>query len=337
MKSQGTIIAFILFFYFPAQIIVAQDKAKLLYFNAVNDSKSTINLKHLNFDSNASFSDYEFKKDVDFYGSKFNKKADFSHVLFKKQASFKRDTFSTYADFSDLQTGDSTELIFDGAILPDTLDFSHNPKLTNNINLIHCNYKSPQHYDKIKDVYFKKHVINLHATDLWKLKLEYKYFKFDLHGLSYDEKTTIYEGMLKNFKDHGQNESYELLDIDFQQFKNPTFAWVGKLWWNFGYNKEYVFGWAVLFIMIFTIINFFLYNTLNERVYKFDNLPDVPKGKHQHRLWYSFVYTFSIFFQLKLKIDKINFRSKLGTAYLLFMYLLGLVCLAYMANFVLGK
>jgi len=55
------------------------------------------------------------------------------------------------------------------------------------------------------------------------------------------------------------------------------------------------------------------------------------------RWWYSFIYTASIFFRLTLKLDNLKYTDKRWTAYVMLVYLIGVVCLAYMANFVLQK
>lgn len=55
------------------------------------------------------------------------------------------------------------------------------------------------------------------------------------------------------------------------------------------------------------------------------------------RLWFSFIYTCTIFFPLFLKIDKIKYRHKLMVFYIFLVYTAGLVCVGYMANFVVQK
>ena len=55
------------------------------------------------------------------------------------------------------------------------------------------------------------------------------------------------------------------------------------------------------------------------------------------RLWYAFVYSANIFFRLTLKVEDLQYNRIWATLYVMIMYTLGLVCLAYMANFVLQK
>lgn len=74
---------------------------------------------------------------------------------------------------------------------------------------------------------------------------------------------------------------------------------------------------------------------LNTKVYTVENIP--PSLKILATVWFSFIYTSTVFFRLTLKIENIKFEKKLGTTYLILMYTVGLICLAYMANFVLQK
>lgn len=100
----------------------------------------------------------------------------------------------------------------------------------------------------------------------------------------------------------------------------------------------------------FTFITYLLLEFLQQNIYPLEvikkkeestnsyNHPYSPKFR---KLWYSFVYTGTIFFGLTLKIDHFKFdprpRNVIGTFYLLFMYVLGILCLAYMANFVIQQ
>ena len=56
-----------------------------------------------------------------------------------------------------------------------------------------------------------------------------------------------------------------------------------------------------------------------------------------NRLWYSFVYTTNIFFRFTLNMDELKYSQKKGVIYLLLVYLIGIICIAYLANFVIQK
>jgi len=202
------------------------------------------------------------------------------------------------------------------------------------------------------------------GSDIPKLHLDYLHFRlllpdstliqplnlqFNKKPISPDEKASIYESLLNNFKTNGQTESFQLLDIEYQEFKwkhsRASFlTWLPKYWWNFGYDKEYVFLWTFVFLFIFTFFTYFFIYDLNTKVYPVDKIPAYtywePKltvKRFWQRLWFSLMYTSVIFFKLSLDIKKLEFKKIGGTFYIIIVYTFGLLCLAYMANFVLQK
>jgi uncharacterized protein YjbI with pentapeptide repeats len=303
---------------------------------------------HLTDINNAQFYNY-----ASFYSSRFDTSAFFMNTRFVN-ATFSRDTISgmIYFDsarmgkkcyFSDLNFGNKGGLSFYKTILPDTLDFYYNNAIPGIINLTEANFTDSAYFKGAKAGY-KKHNIDLYKTDISKFKLDYIHFRlyFDPRDeMSNEDKEIVYEGLLTNFKTNGQEESYKLLDIEYRQFRWNN-SWASFLpcipyYWNhFGYDKQFIFLWTFIFVIVFTLVTLFMIEYLNDEVYKVEGIP--PSFKNfSSRLWYSFIYTSSVFFRLTLKIENINFEKRSGTVYLIVMYTLGLICLAYMANFVLQK
>ncbi|MDB5086506.1 MAG: Uncharacterized protein JWR09_500 [Mucilaginibacter sp.] len=162
------------------------------------------------------------------------------------------------------------------------------------------------------------------------------------NSLSKDEVISTYEKVLKNFDLNGQKVSYETLDIEYRDFKNGWFI-LPHIWNCYGYHKDWIFRWIAVFIVFFTIVTFFFINKLNRKddgVYYIKNIPSANQAKtvltFLKRLWYSLMYTSIIFFFLSLKTENINFK-KAGVLYIFLVYSVGLLCLGYMANFVLQK
>ncbi|MFD1257987.1 hypothetical protein ACFQ3S_14355 [Mucilaginibacter terrae] len=89
----------------------------------------------------------------------------------------------------------------------------------------------------------KRTKLYLRGVDFSKLRLNYTDFQLSFDGyipkLKDSEITLVYEGLLNNFKERGQLQSYELLDIEYQSFLDTSpfkiESFVNKLWWNFGY------------------------------------------------------------------------------------------------------
>lgn len=304
----------------------------------------------------------------DFSRTRFEQQADFSKVVFNGSVYFKECSFSNLVNFnsakfsnsvylSHLELLDSSEFNFENSVLPDTIDFSDNKYLSNDIDLTVANFKDSLHYDFKKDSYLKPHYIFLYKSDVPKFHLDYTHFKLIVDSIPekhepipVDEAESMYEALLNNFKQRGQQESYKLLDIEYQEFKwkhswAPFMAIVDKGWWNYGYNKEKIFLWTFLLIVMFTIITFCNLGYLMNNVYDMPNIhmhDKIRTGKFTksckrffRRAWYSFIYSANIFFRLTLNIEKVKYDKFWGVAYIMFMYTAGLICLAYMANFVL--
>jgi uncharacterized protein YjbI with pentapeptide repeats len=305
------------------------------------------------FHGSVSFLQAEFHDTANFSGTTFPKDVDFSHLNLRGKISFLQSTFCNYADFSQEEFSDSGYLLFQKAVLPDTLNFSGNAKINNEIDLSAANLTEISHDDSLKGKSYKKHYIFLYKTDISKFHFDYTHFKLlfidPATGLEIpvDEKEAMYEQALKNFQDRGQQVSHKLLDIEYQNFvwQRSGFRWVGwvpRLWWNYGYDKQNVFYWTFILLILFSFINFFLLNFLNDNVYEVENIPKHVITKFTlrdiaSRVWYGFIYTVSIFFRVSLDVTKIKYHKIGGTILVLIIYLLGLVCLAYMANFVLQR
>ncbi|MEO5991088.1 MAG: pentapeptide repeat-containing protein [Ferruginibacter sp.] len=320
------------------------------------------------FNNILKFHTSEFDGQVDCSDATFNNKVIFRDLTFNGDVSFDNAVFSNYASFSDLIFGDNVEMTFNRAKLPDTIIFDYNSQIPK-IDFSIANFNGES----------TKHSISLFKSDISKLSLDYIHFK--LIWINYanaqliaEDKETVYEALLANFKFNGQSESYKQLDIEYNDFKWDSrhlrlLGWISSIWWNYGYNKEFIFFWTFGFIIIFTITSFPWLNYLNSKVYHIDNIPFLPpilfsksskkwniKDENikkrwikiyktepvkpsirtiKTRFWYSFFYTSSIFFRLTLKVEGMKFQERKGIVYLMLVYLTGIVCLAYLANFVL--
>lgn len=157
-----------------------------------------------------------------------------------------------------------------------------------------------------------------------------------------DEVMATYEKVLKNFEANGQKKSYQTLDIEFNDYKNGAFI-LPHIWNCYGYHREWVFYWALAFLVFFTLITFVFIDILNQPadeggIYHLDNLKtENLADTWYNRLWYAFMYTSTLFFILKINIEKLNFKRKWGVFYIIIVYSIGVLCLGYMANFVLQK
>ncbi len=353
---------------------------------------STSNFKSAHFNSDCNFLGSKFLSESDFYGAYFEGNArfdkcifqgdcNFNHVNFNNENIFIKTVFDNKLILQSLRVTKNTIFDFTDAILPDTIDFSNNPiiflGLPTTIDFSRANQKKKGSENSqisvlrtiaksIKNYFYPfdtsgnwmKTRINLDNSDISKIKIDYDnfqpYFFSDKNtdSLTKDKLESLYEGLLKNFKDRGQIDSYEKLDLEHKRFEDklaPKDFSVQDWWWRYGYEKWRIFIHSFLFILIFSSMNFFFlhkFNDKNHGVYHIDNIPEFSPykfgfsyrriGHFYKRFWYSMMYTSVIFFLLTLKIEKVRFY-KPAVIWVMFVYTVGLICMGFMANLVLQK
>jgi hypothetical protein len=162
--------------------------------------------------------------------------------------------------------------------------------------------------------------------------------------LSSDKTEALYSGLLKNFETHGQKISYESADIERNNFIHTNWN-ISRIWNEYGYHKEWIFYWTASFLLIFTMTTYMLGNVLfendnkNDVIYGMKNMPELdmdckfPKLK---KIKYAFIYTAIIFFSFSVRTENLNFRKK-ACVYIVIVNVVGLLCLGYLANFILQK
>jgi len=289
----------------------------------------------------ATFSKDTFKNNLDFSGVTFEKGVDFSSCCFNSSVDLSDVTFSKNANFRDIKEKGECSIDFTEARLPIFLDFSYNHDLANEIDLTTSDFNTDGFVKKElpKNDSIKYHYINLFKSNITKFHIDYIHFRLVFYdsknnsSLPNDEKRSIYEQLLKNFKDRGQEDSYEILDKEYKWFKEPIFlGFLEWIWWDFGYKKWLVFIWTIGFLFIFTLLTRIKLNYLQTSVYCIEIVNPLSK----HLFWHSFLYTVSIFFPLSLKGK--NFKSSgFGIIYVVLVYLSGILCVAYIANFIIQK
>lgn len=360
----------------PKTGIYMDDCAICLDTTAGVDNPDSMARPYHTWKDKVSFQDAAFGPSVDFRKSMFLDTAAFTGAVLGKSANFSYDTFkgpvyfddvtfarnthftyvsfSHYAKFTNLRATDSISIQFDDATLPDTIDFSQNPALLCKIDLTTANFNAQGRSDTASGAYIRPHYIFLFNSDISKFKLDYFHFRLLVpdstitpslgaqhQRISIDQKEAMYEALLNNFKQNGQDESYQLLDIEYQTFKwhhswAPWVPFLLRLWWNFGYDKEFVFLWIIGGLLVFTLICSCYLRTMNAHVYEAISPVKIKDlTKLSKRIWYSFYYTANVFFRLTLDRSCMRFERLGLTIYFFLIYALGTLCLGYLANFIL--
>jgi hypothetical protein len=315
------------------------------------------------FDSSAAFRYASFNSIVDFEGASFNSMAYFNRSRFGSTADFSESKFNSMADFRWARFGpiaDFRWVRFDGpvdfreATLPDTLDFRWVTEIEREVDFTFARRPSSQ----------APCLIALAGTDISKIKLQMRLFKLwfppwkkesEDMATTYDQKASVYESVLNKLKDDGFEDSYEILDIEYRRLKaehqgifNRYFldTWQ-DWWWNYGYTKERIVLWTILLWALISCINLGLYHRLNEHVYTvgfLESEQDLAEGRMSNLILHIMrvvTYTALIFFGLKMSVDKFSEgvirRHPWLFCYLMVVYVVGLVCLGFIANMVFAR
>lgn len=209
--------------------------------------------------------------------------------------------------------------------------------------------------------------LNLRGVNIEKLKLSYEYFELyhpeKISLSTYDESVGVYEGLVKNFKNNGQQASLERVDKEFQEFKltrhpdahfgDVLLNWINKHWNDYGYAKGRIWAWTGGFFLFFWLVNWLRFPHIFHNNYQIKSIREILQ---ERKIWgdlvydsskasfvnfraldQSLIYTALVFFGLKLSIENFNFRNFRGVLYIGLQYVTGLICLAYLANFMISS
>jgi hypothetical protein len=310
------------------------------------------------FNNPVSFNSAVFKGRVNFSSACFKDDADFTAATFDSVVSFMSARFSHIAHFENLHFAGKNTLDFTKTHLPDTLDFSDNAALENEINLLAAQFDSANS----KRIYVEFSGPGM-ISDISRFHMDYMHFKLYFDSSTTDEqKNLVYQKLLKNFRDRGQEESYEILDIEYSTYKIERrlgmFSFLSAVpyhWNHFGYSKGMVFCWTASFLLLFSFLTYFQIHRLNgfddengknaeTATYRINSIPQIGRNRKvckndpyylRKRIWYSFVYTSEVFFHIVIKMENLEFSTSWWRAlYILMIYSAGILCLAYMANFI---
>lgn len=284
---------------------------------------------------NGNFEHSIFYKDVDFTLTKFSGTTNFLKTQFDGKVFFRSNSFYDKIVFTNSTFND--DLILDDCSLPDTLFFDGIKEIKKPIDFSYVNT------EKTSNGYCN---IILSGTDISKLKLSYSQFRIFFNITDRIEtKKIIYERLLAVQKTNGFVEGYKILDKEYKSYKNkidnPTlgkfYDFLDSFWWDYGYDKNRIFLWSFLLFLIFTFINTLLLRkkVLFEKVIESKKLNALLSNKSYPAIVISFFITGYLFFGLKFDVENLKYKNITLTFYLFFVYVVGLICIAYMANLVI--
>ncbi len=336
---------------------------------------SDVNFSRTSFESNVDFLQVKFKSTTDFSYSKFSSISSFKKAKFNSIVNFSNATFKNHVNFNQVEfnaDANFTDVIFDSmavfekakfnadanftsTTLPKYLDFSYTTKISNEIDLTSA----------FIDEKYGTCYINLNGAAIDKFRFRYKRFKLWFPPgdtkIDYDLKSNVYEVLLEKQKDEGFTLSYEKLDREYKEFKYTEQKgseikriwgnfqnWVDKNWWGYGYEKWLIIQNSVILYVLFSFLNVFFLKHLTRRVYEADKINEYWEevtgsklSKFFKSIPFSLFYTAEIFFGFKFDLNRLKYKENLqgwkifNLVYFITIYLSGLVCIAYLANYVI--
>jgi hypothetical protein len=315
-----------------------------------------------NFTEDAYFSGNTFQKKVLFDNASFVRKALFDNAIFNHTISFNAADFDSSATFRGAHFRRVPD--FFKTQLPNTLDL-RNATLDFDNNITDFQENDKLDFSKTSVTRLRtrtgnpeaKCIILLSGTDVNRLLLPFDRFmiKFDPED-SFEEKVSMYEGLIKSCKDAGMLESAQGWDIEYRQQQNiQRFRQLGyvinffnETWWNFGYARWRILViWLPLLFLCFLTYNYWQIERLWSKMYQDVELGGNYRGKAgnsptpifknwQKRFSFTFFYTAVIYFGFKIRHEAVNYNYTRGLLYLYFMYAIGTIHMAFAFSYILS-
>jgi len=309
---------------------------------------SAVNFTDAQFNSIAFFFDVKFNSTVDFEETKFHLRANFVEANFDSTANFIEAQFDSIANFMGASFNSNSYFLF--TKLPVYLDLSYV-------------YNIREEIDLTESIINKKYGIcniNLINSNIDKIKFRYSRFKLFFPDYTEPEiKSNVYEKLLVKQNKEGFISSIEKLDKEYREFwykeggeYNKIWGyflnWINKTWWGYGYDKELIIVNTIFLFLFFFVINTFLFKHLVNKVYVIEKLQQWRQTISGSKIKiffiqipYSLFYTALIFFGLKFDLDQLKYQNNLkgigifSLLYFFVVYIAGLICLGYLANFII--
>ncbi len=293
--------------------------------------------------------DSSFTKPIIFYSSTFGnliqigsmetKSFDDPQVKIKSEIIFDDCDLGQKLAIYNLEAEETSKLEIRNSFLPDTLDFS-NCYFRGTIDLT----------ESLPNIHKKKCEINLLNCDFDKVKLRYDDFHLNfnenmLNNSQYTDKiNSTYQLLLANFTKNGYKSSYRNLDIEYKRWQSREnwFLKISDLWWKFGYTKQRILFFTILFLILFSFFNFIKYNELQD-VYCIEGLKLNNFSTKSNlvlrvikKYFVVLLYTGIIFFRFGIDYKNVNFKPLKYVLVIVIEYTFGLVCTGFLINWIIS-
>jgi len=237
------------------------------------------------------------------------------------------------------------EVLLFNTTLPDTLDFRYVKHIAQDIDFNIA--EAPRTNGKCE--------IALLGSDLRKIRINMEIFHLYFpDSMTFDQRGSVYLTVLNKLKDEGLMESYNALDVEYQdsvyqnggRIRRNLVGPFLKAWSYYGHEKWFIFPWTIGLFTVFSVLTGLRYGRLYD-VYPIDSIGRFgAEGMRQCKkkliqIVQAVAYTAIIFFGLKLRFENFKggavWQHPLLFFYLIIVYVVGLICLGFIVNLVLGR
>lgn len=317
-------------------------------FHFVGISSARLEISGNQFRSRAYFGSSTFTSSR-FPANHFENNVIFRNVNFEDRVIFENSAFRKNLTF--VKCNFTGEPYFGRCLAPDTLflmevDFS---QLTQDVDLGRFESKKSRNGELLKTIVVLDH------TNIDKVTMDYSKFKLGfLHDVSYQQKVSVFQQVVKNCRDSGLEDSAVGFDKDLQQLTiiekfgpmAPFFIWWQDHWSGFGYERVKIFQNTLIhfFILYVLVIAVFpgivrAYSPVDYRGLNVKSTFTSNQFRHWvARLKVGLIYTALLFFGWKMNHAEVRFHDNFWLSLLVYLiYIVGLIHLAYLAAFILGR
>ena len=230
--------------------------------------------------------------------------------------------------------------------LPVEFEFSRVESL-NEINLMNA----------VSDSVARPIYIDLIQTDISKIKLlysePYRITTLKRRAIPRDELNSVYTALAKKQKEDGYLDSYIRLDKEYQDyyyrimkggFSGHLANFIQMMWWGYGHDKYLIVVWtlsAILFFWLWTIVSLEILLKYGYNIAHLSKRLKKTNAKYKgwrhvlNRSWLSFWYVNLIFFGFHLDFSRLKFRYWHVTSFICAMHFFGLLCTAFLINYII--
>ncbi len=151
-----------------------------------------------------------------------------------------------------------------------------------------------------------------------------------------DARQYTYINLLEKYNREGKVDSYRHVELQYLKYSQSNlFYSLSELWWGHGYDRWRVVKWAVLFVLIISLLNYWHWGKMQETYMLFDNESRGWRRLSIPKWFVVLLYTIFLFFGLTIRLENLKLTKKRYVLLFLFQYFLGLFTVLFILKAIL--